>query len=146
VDYIIQPKNNEDLTILYMVVAGSILTPLAVAAPLATSDRTPLCISRIKFFSSGVIPRSTLFRLTFVLLFQRLSIAEMGKVPSARLSLHSTKLCTKFKIIRKILFFDYKVTSAAFLSISQNLKVTRLQGGTQQNLNWLMKLRSFKVI
>jgi hypothetical protein len=31
-------------------------------------------------------------------------------------------------------FFGTKVTSEAFLSISQNLKVTRLQEGTQTKL------------
>jgi hypothetical protein len=48
-----------------------------------------------------------------------------GNVTSARLTLHSTKLRTKLKIFRKIIFFGTKV-SEAFLSISQNLKVTRL--------------------
>jgi hypothetical protein len=56
------------------------------------------------------------------------------KVPSARLTLHSTKLCMKFKIFRKRIFVGTKVTSEAFLSISQNLKVTGLQGGTQTKL------------
>jgi hypothetical protein len=47
-------------------------------------------------------------------------------------------LCTpqnfaKFKILRKK-YFGTKVTSESFLSISQNLKVTRLQGGTQTKL------------
>ncbi len=55
-------------------------------------------------------------------------------VPSARLTLHSTKLCTKFKIFRKKIFFGTKVTSEAFLSITQNLNVLRLQGGTQTKL------------
>ncbi len=54
--------------------------------------------------------------------------------PSGRLTLHSTKLCTKFKIIRKKNIFGTKVTSEAFLSISQNLNVTRLQGCTQTKL------------
>jgi hypothetical protein len=31
-------------------------------------------------------------------------------------------------------YFWYKITSEAFVSISQNLKVTRLQGGTQTKL------------
>jgi hypothetical protein len=56
------------------------------------------------------------------------------KLPSAKLTLHSTKLCTKMKIFRKEIFSRTKVTSEAFLSISQNLKVTRLQGGTQTKL------------
>jgi hypothetical protein len=55
-------------------------------------------------------------------------------VPSARLTLHFTKLCTKFKIFRKKIFFGIKVTSEAFLSSSQNLKVTRLQGCTKTKL------------
>ncbi len=50
-------------------------------------------------------------------------------------SLHPTKLCTKFKIFRKKeKIFGAKVTSETFLSISQNLKVTRLEGGTQTKL------------
>jgi hypothetical protein len=57
-----------------------------------------------------------------------------SSVPSARLTLHSTKLCTKFKIFGEKLFFVTKITSEAFLSISQNLKVTRLQGCTQTKL------------
>jgi hypothetical protein len=56
------------------------------------------------------------------------------KVPSARLTLHSTKLCTSSKFLGKIKFFGTKVTSEAFLSISQILKVTRLQEGTQTKL------------
>ncbi len=55
-------------------------------------------------------------------------------IPLARLTLHSTKLCTNFKIFRKKIFVGTKVTSEAFLSISQNLKVTRLLGGTQRKL------------
>jgi hypothetical protein len=55
-------------------------------------------------------------------------------VPSARLTLNSTKLCTKFKIFRKKIFFGTKVNSEAFLSSSQNLKVTRLQGCTKTKL------------
>ncbi len=43
----------------------------------------------------------------------------------------NTKLCTKFKIFRKKIFFGTKVTSEAFLSSSQNLKFTRLQGCTK---------------
>jgi hypothetical protein len=56
------------------------------------------------------------------------------KIMSARLTLHSTKLCTKFKIYRKKIFFGSKVTSETFLSISQNLKFTRLHRGTQTKL------------
>jgi hypothetical protein len=37
----------------------------------------------------------------------------------------------KVQNLRKKSCFGTKVTSEAFLSISQNLKVTRLQGGTQ---------------
>jgi hypothetical protein len=43
-------------------------------------------------------------------------------------------LCTKFKIFREKIFFVTKITSEKFLSISQNLKVTRLQGCTQTKL------------
>jgi hypothetical protein len=43
------------------------------------------------------------------------------------------KLRWKTPKTRKI-FFGIKVTSEAFLSISKNLKVTRLQGGTQTKL------------
>jgi hypothetical protein len=55
-------------------------------------------------------------------------------IPSARLTLHTTKLCMNFTMFRKSIFFGTKVTSEAFLSISQDLKVTRLQGGTQTKL------------
>ncbi len=50
-------------------------------------------------------------------------------VPSARLTLHFTKLCTNFKI-----FFGTKVTSEPSLSIFPNLKATRLEGCTQTKL------------
>jgi hypothetical protein len=56
------------------------------------------------------------------------------EVPSARLTLHSTKLCTKVKIFRKKIFFGTDVTSEAFLSVSETFKVTRLQGCTQTKL------------
>ncbi len=56
---------------------------------------------------------------------------EQLTVPSARLTLHSSKLGTKFKISRRKIFFVTKVTSETFLSIFQNLKPTRLQGCTQ---------------
>jgi hypothetical protein len=55
-------------------------------------------------------------------------------VPSARLTLHSTKFAARFKIFRKKILFVTKVTSEIFLSISQNLKVTRLSGCTQTKL------------
>jgi hypothetical protein len=38
------------------------------------------------------------------------------------------------KILGKKIFFGTKVTFEAFLSISQNLKVKRFQGGTQTKL------------
>jgi hypothetical protein len=38
-------------------------------------------------------------------------ITTLVFVPSARLTLHSTKLCTKFEIFRKKIFFGTKVTS-----------------------------------
>jgi hypothetical protein len=56
-------------------------------------------------------------------------------VPSARLTLQFTKLCTKFNILREKIFFVTKINSETFLSISQNLKVTRLQGCTQTKLS-----------
>ncbi len=56
-------------------------------------------------------------------------------VPSARLTLHSTKLCTKFKNFTKKILFGTKITSEAFSSISQNFKVTRPQGYTQTKLS-----------
>jgi hypothetical protein len=37
---------------------------------------------------------------------------EATEIPSARLTLHSTKLCTNFKIFRKKLFFVTKVNSS----------------------------------
>ncbi len=54
-----------------------------------------------------------------------LSHLNVCKLPSARLTLHSTKVCTKLKIFRKKIFFGTKVTSEAVSSICQNLKVTR---------------------
>jgi hypothetical protein len=51
----------------------------------------------------------------------------------ARLTLHSTKLCTKFRIFRKKIFFGTKVTFEAFLSISQNLKVTVFREAHKRN-------------
>ncbi len=36
------------------------------------------------------------------------------EIPSARLTLHSTKLCTKFKIFRKTLVFGTRFTSETF--------------------------------
>ncbi len=68
-----------------------------------------------------------------ILLIEGYVIVELS-VPSARFTLHSTKLCTKFKIFRKRIFFVTKITSEKILSISQNLKVTRLQGCTQTKL------------
>ncbi len=56
------------------------------------------------------------------------------KVPSARLTLHSTRLCTKFKKKSGKKYFLVLRFSEAFLSISRNLKLTRLQGGTQTKL------------
>ncbi len=61
-------------------------------------------------------------------------LAGRRQIPSDRLTLHSTKLCTKFKIFRKELFFGTNVTSKVLLSISQNLKVTGLQGCTKTKL------------
>ncbi len=43
-------------------------------------------------------------------------------------------LCTSLKNVRKKVFFGTKVTSEEFLSISQNLKATRLQVCTQTKL------------
>ncbi len=73
---------------------------------------------------------------------------RMGlSLPSARLTLHSTKLCTNFKFFREEKnLFGTKVTSEAFLSIFQNLKVTRLQGGTQTKLWTCWRNWSFEVI
>jgi hypothetical protein len=68
------------------------------------------------------------------LIHQALNRPDALNVPSARLTLHSTKLCRKFKIFRKKNLFGTKVTSEAFLSISQNLKVTHLQGCKQTKL------------
>jgi hypothetical protein len=53
-------------------------------------------------------------------------------VSQAYFALHET--LTKFKFFRKNFFFGTVDTSEAFLSISQNLKVTRLRCGTQMNL------------
>ncbi len=56
-------------------------------------------------------------------------LKHASEVSSARLTLHSTKRCAKFKIFRKKIFLVLR--SEAVLSISQNFKVTRLQGCTQ---------------
>jgi hypothetical protein len=54
-------------------------------------------------------------------------------VSQAYFALHETlhKLPQSTKIFREIFFVGTKFASEAFLSISQNLKVTRLQGGKQ---------------
>jgi hypothetical protein len=44
------------------------------------------------------------------------------------------------KLVREKIFFGTKVASEAVIIISQNLKVTRLQGGTQTTLDLLTKL------
>ncbi len=61
-------------------------------------------------------------------------VSKSSRIPSAMLTLHSTKLCTKSKILRKIFFSRTKVAFEALLSDAQNLKVTRLQGGIQTKL------------
>ncbi len=64
-----------------------------------------------------------------------LGLARVLGIPSARLTLRPTKLCTKFRIFWKKNFFGYKgYLWGIFMSISQNLKVTRLQGGRQTKL------------
>ncbi len=63
-----------------------------------------------------------------------------SEVPSAKFTLHSTKLCTKFKISRNNILFGTKVTSEAFLSISQNLSFTSSGKHTNETLNLLTKL------
>jgi hypothetical protein len=83
---------------------------------------------------------------TGILEFRCLALSQACHVPSARLTLHSTKLCTKFKIFKKKILFVTKITSETFLSISQNLKVTRLQDYTNETLKLLTKVYSFKVI
>jgi hypothetical protein len=44
------------------------------------------------------------------------------------------KFAQMSQLAGKKYFFGTKVTSETFLNISQNLKVTRLQGGTQTKL------------
>jgi hypothetical protein len=61
------------------------------------------------------------FDIRTLVFVMRTSIVRIWKtlshIPSARLTLHFTKLCTKFKIFRKKRFFVTKVTSDTFLSI-----------------------------
>ncbi len=78
--------------------------------------------------------RAGLEELVWVVLQRMGGKKRVRDMPSARLTLHSTKLCTEFKIFREIFFFGTKVTSETFLSNSQNLNVTRLPGGTQTKL------------
>ncbi len=59
------------------------------------------------------------------------------RLPSARLTLHSTKRSTSSKFLGKkknIYIYLLVLSSEAFLSISQKLKEKRLQGGAQTKL------------
>ncbi len=58
--------------------------------------------------------------------------AERSTVSQAYFVLHET--LHKIQKFEKKNFFGTEVTFEAFLSISQNLKVTRLQGRTQTKL------------
>ncbi len=55
-------------------------------------------------------------------------------LPSARLICTPRNFAQSSKFLGKTSFFGTKVTSESFLSISQNLKVTRPQGGTQMKI------------
>jgi hypothetical protein len=68
-----------------------------------------------------------------------LLINQLHTISQAYFALHKT--LHKVQNFKEILFFRTKVTSEAFLSISQNLKVTLHQGGTQnKTLSLLTKL------
>ncbi len=56
------------------------------------------------------------------------------KLPSARLTLHFTKLCTNLKNVMKKSFLVLMLPLRHFEAFSQNLKATRLQGRTQTKL------------
>jgi hypothetical protein len=60
----------------------------------------------------------------------RRSYIKKPAIPSATLTFHSTKLCKEFNVSKKKKI-GTEVTSEAFSSISQDLKVTGLQGGPQ---------------
>ncbi len=60
------------------------------------------------------------------------SSAFDSTVSQAYFGLHKT--LHKLQNFKEKIFFTTKDTSEAFLSISQNLKVKRLQGGTQKKL------------
>jgi hypothetical protein len=97
---------------------------IIISTALIPGKKAPILIKRVSTYLNFFKRRRILFFFPSCL----------QKVPSSRLTLHSTKLCTKFKILREKIFFGTKVTSEAFLSISQDMKVTRLQGGTQTKL------------
>ncbi len=131
--YNLRTKKNNHLLLKYMKMIGNRdLTTYVV-----WSD----CVARQNngvFFSSPgtCIYLEETFFSNIKKVYKRSINANFRNVPSARLTLYSTKLSTKFKMFRKKIFFGTKVTSEAFLSISQNLNVTRLLGGTQTKL-WI---------
>jgi hypothetical protein len=57
---------------------------------------------------------------------------DFGTVSQAYFAFHET--LHNFEKFQGKIFFGTKVISEAFYSISQNLKVTRLRGGTQTKL------------
>jgi hypothetical protein len=57
---------------------------------------------------------------------------KRSAVSQAYFALHET--LHKVQSFKEKIFFGTMVTSEAFLGVSQNLKVTRLQGGTQTKL------------
>jgi hypothetical protein len=82
-----------------------------------------------------VSPQSTFLTAYISLVtlnYQCLLVTGKSTVSQAYFALHET--LHKVQIFRKKISFGAKVTSEVFLSISQNLKVTRLQGGTQTKL------------
>jgi hypothetical protein len=96
------------------------------------------------------LPLSYLFKLKFPFRLYRQKYSSISKssADACKGNIYGRKpnycqpglLCTSqnfahtSKFLGKKYFLGTKVTSEAFLSIPQNLKVTRLQGGTQTKL------------
>jgi hypothetical protein len=59
---------------------------------------------------------------------------QVGRYRQAGLLCTPQNFAQSSKFLGKKIFFGTKVASEAFLRVSQNLNVTRLQGGTQTKL------------
>ncbi len=86
-------------------------------------------IVEIKFNIDQLIDRDSEHKNTFC----GVGLGSFTTVSQAYFALHET-LHKVQNFQEKKIIFGTKVTSEAFLSMSQNLKVTRLQGGTQTKL------------